>query len=219
MNLLSNIKTNIKNNLIPGVVIVVPLVITIIVLKWLIGFFDSLIAPVVENYINIYIPGLGLLVSLIFIYLVGLSTKYYFGTKLIQLGEGLVGKIPVAKTVYVAVKQIVTHLASRDKKIVQKVVLIEYPRNGLYSLGLYNGQIDDPHSGEILASILIITSINPASGFTVLVPLHQVRFVDMSLEQMMKFVVSGGIVLPEKLKILAEGETKSAPGISGDARP
>lgn len=219
MNILGNLKTSIKNNLIPGIIIVVPLVITIIVLKWLIGFFDSLIEPIVENYIRIYIPGLGLLVSLIFIYLVGLSTKYYFGTKLIQLGEGLVVKIPVAKTVYVAVKQIVTHLASRDKKIIQKVVLIEYPRHGLYSLGLYNGQIDDPTTGELLASILIITSINPASGFTVLVPLHQVRFVDMTLEQMMKFVVSGGIVLPEKLKILREGEDTSLHRNHDDASP
>src|SRR4030042_917090 len=183
--MLNRIKNNIKSNLIPGIIILVPLVITIMVLKWLIGFFDALIKPVIENYIDIYIPGLGLLVSLIFIYLIGLSTKYYFGNKLIQIGEWLVVRIPVAKTVYIAVKQIMTTLASRDKKMTQKVVMEEYPSKGMYSLGLYNGQLSHPVSGQVVGSILIITSINPASGFTVLIPLNNILFVDMTVEQMM----------------------------------
>jgi len=204
--LLNRIKNNIKSNLIPGIIILVPLVITIMVLKWLIGFFDALIKPVIENYIDIYIPGLGLLVSLIFIYLIGLSTKYYFGNKLIQIGEWLVVRIPVAKTVYIAVKQIMTTLASRDKKMTQKVVMVEYPSKGMYSLGLYNGQLSHPVSGQVVGSILIITSINPASGFTVLIPLNNILFVDMTVEQMMKFVVSGGIVMPEKIRLISAEE-------------
>ncbi|OGB61797.1 MAG: hypothetical protein A2Y94_05115 [Caldithrix sp. RBG_13_44_9] len=204
--MLNRIKNNIKSNLIPGIIILVPLVITIMVLKWLIGFFDALIKPVIENYIDIYIPGLGLLVSLIFIYLIGLSTKYYFGNKLIQIGEWLVVRIPVAKTVYIAVKQIMTTLASRDKKMTQKVVMVEYPSKGMYSLGLYNGQLSHPVSGQVVGSILIITSINPASGFTVLIPLNNILFVDMTVEQMMKFVVSGGIVMPEKIRLISAEE-------------
>lgn len=204
--MLNRIKNNIRSNLIPGIIILVPLVITILVLKWLIGFFDALIKPVIENYIHIYIPGLGLLVSLIFIYLIGLSTKYYFGNKLIQIGEWLVVRIPVAKTVYIAVKQIMTTLASRDKKMTQKVVMVEYPSKGMYSLGLYNGQLTHPVSGQVVGSILIITSINPASGFTVLIPLNNILFVDMTVEQMMKFVVSGGIVMPEKIRLISAEE-------------
>ncbi len=202
MSILSRIKNNIKNNFLPGIIVVVPLVITLLVLRWLINFFDGLIQPLFENYIRIDIPGLGLLISFIFIYLVGLSTKNYFGIKLIQIGEKLLIRIPVAKTVYVAVKQIITTLASRENKKAQKVVMIEYPRKGLYSLGLFNGQMDDPVSSAKLGSVLIITSINPTSGFTVLVPISEIRFTDLPVEHMMRFVVSGGLVIPENFKIL-----------------
>jgi uncharacterized membrane protein len=88
----------------------------------------------------------------------------------------------------------------------QKVVMVEYPSKGMYSLGLYNGQLSHPTSGQVMGSILIITSINPASGFTVLIPLDQIQFVDLTVEQMMKFVVSGGIVMPEKIKIISAEE-------------
>ncbi|UCF63385.1 MAG: DUF502 domain-containing protein [bacterium] len=194
------IKSNIKNNLIPGIIVVVPLVITIIVLKWLFNFFDELVQPFIEHYIHIYIPGLGLLISVAFIYLVGLLTKNFFGNKLIQLGEWIVIRIPVAKTVYSSVKQIMTSLTIGEKKRSPKVVLIEYPAKGIYSLGLLNGETWDEHAHQKLASILIITSINPTSGFTVLLPFSEVRQTDLAVEQLMKFVVSGGIVVPEKFQ-------------------
>lgn len=194
------IKSNIKNNLIPGIIVVVPLVITIIVLKWLFNFFDELVQPFIEYYIHIYIPGLGLLISLAFIYLVGLLTKNFFGNKLLQLGEWIVIRIPVAKTVYSSVKQIMTSLTIGEKKRSPKVVLIEYPAKGIYSLGLLNGATWDEHAHQKLASILIITSINPTSGFTVLLPFSEVRQTDLAVEQLMKFVVSGGIVVPEKFQ-------------------
>ena len=197
---LNAVRGNIKSNLIPGIIVVVPLVITVIVLRWLINFFDDLVQPFTENYIHIYIPGLGLLVSLVFIYLVGLLTKNFFGKKLIQLGEWIVVRIPVAKTVYSSVKQIMTSLTVGEKKRSPKVVVIEYPAKGIYSLGLLNGETWDAQRNQKLGSILIITSINPTSGFTVLLPYSQIRQTDLAVEQLMKFVVSGGIVLPEKFQ-------------------
>jgi uncharacterized membrane protein len=210
MSIFSRIKNNIKTNLIPGIILVVPLVITILVLSWLINFFDSLVEPLFENYIKIYIPGLGLLISLVFIYLIGLSTKNYFANMLLQIGERLLVRIPVAKTVYIAVKQIITTLASREKKRVQKVVLIEYPGKGLLSFGLFNGEITNPETSVRMGSVLIITSINPTSGFTVLVPLKDIRFTDLPIEHMMRFVVSGGLVIPEKFKIKSFEENQKS---------
>lgn len=204
MSIWVKVKSNIKNNLIPGIIVVVPIVISIIVLKWLIDFFDNLTRPIIENYIHVYIPGIGLVISIVLIYLVGLSTKNYFGRKLIQIGEWFVVRIPVAKTIYFAVKQIITAVTSREDKESQKVVLIEYPRKGMYSVGLFNGKIKDPESDTMLGSILIITSINPASGFTVLVPLNEIRFTDMPVEQAMKLIVSGGIVKPAKINLIKE---------------
>lgn len=199
MKIIKSIRANIKANLVPGIIVVVPVIITFIVFKWLINFFDDLLKPLIADYINIYIPGLGLVVSIIFIYLIGLSTKNYFGNKLFQVGEWFVIRIPVAKTVYMAVKQIMTTLTTKEDGKSQKVVLIEYPRNGIYSVGLFNGILKDPDTKQPLASVLIIASINPASGFTVLVPMHEVRFTELTIEQMMKFIVSGGIVIPDKI--------------------
>lgn len=181
---------------------VVPIVISIVVLKWLIDFFDSLTSPLIQNYVHIYIPGLGLVVSIIFIYLVGLSTKNYIGRKLIQTGEKLVVRIPVAKTVYFAVKQIIETLTTRENRETQSVVLIEYPREGIFSVGLFNGTIKLSEDDRIIGNVLIITSINPASGFTVLVPMDEIQFTDMPIEQAMKLIVSGGIVKPNSIKII-----------------
>ncbi len=201
MEIWKKIKINAKNNLLSGLVIVVPLVISILVLKGLINFFDEMFKPILIKYIHIYIPGLGILISIIFIYLVGLFTKNYFGSKLVQAGEWFLAKIPVAKTVYIAVKQIMIALAPSEEgeKKKQKVVMIEYPRKGLFSIGLYNGEVEGPAADQRLGSVLIITSINPASGFTVLVPYSEIIFTDLKLEQAMKLIVSGGIILPEKI--------------------
>lgn len=209
MKIWKKIKNNAKNNLLSGLVIVTPLVITVLVLKGLINFFDQLFKPILIRYIDTYIPGLGIVISIIFIYLIGLLTKNYFGSKFVKAGEWFLAKIPVAKTVYIAVKQIMIALAPPEKgeKKKQKVVMIEYPRKGLYSVGLYNGNVEGPGTKQNLGSVLIITSINPASGFTVLVPLSDIIFTDMKLDQAMKLIVSGGIILPDKInEVTPEGK-------------
>ncbi len=206
MEIFKAVRSNIKNNLLSGLIVVVPLVISLVVFKWLIDFFDELVYPIVQNYIHIYIPGFGILISIIFIYLAGLFTTNYFGLKLIRVGEWIVVRIPVLKTIYFAVKQVVTTLTNQEKNQTQKVVLIEYPRKGVYSVGLFNGQITEPETGSILGAVLIITSINPASGFTVLVPIQEIRFTNLPVEQAMKLIVSGGLVLPEKFKYVSHGQ-------------
>jgi uncharacterized membrane protein len=206
MAIFTSIKSNIKNNLIAGIILVVPLVMTIFVVKWLINFFDNLIKPLTENYIHVHIPGLGFLLSILFIYLVGLLTKNYFGNKLIHFGEQVLVRIPFVKSVYTGVKQIITSLTNQDKKKNGKVVLIEYPSPGRYSLGLYNGHTNYPEKNLTLGSVLVLTSINPTSGFTVLLPISQIKVTDLSVEQMMKFVVSGGMVTPQEIRIVRDIE-------------
>ncbi len=194
-------KSNFKNNLLSGVIVVVPLVLTIEVLAWLIRFFDNLFLPFIRNYIPVYIPGLGFILSILFIYLVGVLTKNFVGRKVVAAGEALLNRIPVAKTVYSAVKQIMITLTDRSEKVSQKVVLIEYPRKGILSVGLYNGEIRIAGKEQKYASILVVTAINPASGFLVLVPSSELIFTSLSLEQAMKMIVSGGMVSPESIPL------------------
>ena len=104
------------------------------------------------------------------------------------------------KSIYTAVKQIITSLTIQDKKKNGKVVMIQYPSPGIYSLGLYNGHTAFLEKNLTLGSVLVLTSINPTSGFTVLVPLSEIQVTELTVEQMMKFVVSGGMVIPPEIQ-------------------
>ena len=193
----SYIKSNIKNNLFSGLIVIVPLIITVVVLKAGFQFFDHLTTPYFQRYFHRQIPGIGIVIGLVFIYLVGAVTKGYIGRKVVHWGEVLVTRIPVVKTVYTGVKQILVTFAGQGKSSFKKVVLVEYPRKGIFSIGFLNGDMVDKQSRKTLLSVLIMTSINPTSGYVILVPPEQVTFTSLSVEEAMKLIVSGGIVTPE----------------------
>ena len=193
-------KTNIKNNLFSGLLVTVPIIITIVVLRAVFRFFDNLILPLLHRYYDVNIPGLGIVVGLILIYLIGVVTKNYFGKKIIHLGESIVVKIPIAKTVYSGVKQILLTFGGHEKSSFKQVVLLEYPRKGIFSIGFLNGEVQDRIHQRTLLSILVMTSINPTSGYLILVPPEQVIFTRLNVEDAMKWIVSGGIVTPETIE-------------------
>ncbi len=196
-----HIKANIKNNFLSGLVITVPLFITFVVLRAIFNFFDRLILPYLQIYLKTYIPGLGILLGLTFIYLVGMITKNYFGHKLVSLGERFLIRIPIAKTVYTAVKQILITFSGQGKSSFKKVILVEYPRKGIYSIGFLNGDMYYPQEDKCLLSVLVVTSVNPTSGFLILVPAEEAIFTRLSTEDAMKLIVSGGIVTPATVEV------------------
>jgi len=197
----NKIKTNFKNNFGSGLILIVPIVITILILKAIFTFFDRLISPFFEQYFNFYIPGLGIIVGLFLIYFVGMITKNYFANIAIQQGERILDKIPIAKTVYSSVKQILMTISGPEKGSFKQVLLVEYPRKGLYSLGFLNGLVMNEQTREQLLSVLVITSVNPTSGFLILVPPNEAQFTKLSVEEAMKMIVSGGIVTPDKISL------------------
>lgn len=195
------IKANFKNNLLSGLVLTIPIFITIIVLRAIFNFFDRLILPIVQKYFEINIPGLGIIIGLLLIYIIGMVTKNFFAKKAIERGEKILIKIPIAKTVYSSVKQILMTISGPDKNSFKKVLLVEYPRKGIYSIGFLNGDIFYPADEKSLLSVLVITSVNPTSGFLILVPPEEAKFTKLSVEAAMKLIVSGGIVTPEKIML------------------
>lgn len=206
MNILQAIKRRSKNYFLSGLLLVVPLVITILVIRAIFTFLDSLLLPYLQPYVGewISIPGVGILITVLSIYVVGILVTNIIGRKFVNLGEQILLRIPIAKSIYGSVKQIVETFSFKEDQSGKNVVMVEYPKEGIWSIGLVNGEISHPTSGETLYSILILASINPTSGFFIMVPKKKTIMLGISVEEAMKWIVSGGIVTPEHFKDSAD---------------
>lgn len=202
MNLLQSIKKRSKNYFFSGILIFVPLVITILVIKAIFTFLDSLLLPYLKPYFGYWLPGIGILIIVVMIYLTGLLVTNYIGRKFFQIGENLVLNIPLVKSIYGSVKQIIETFSVKDNHVAKKVVMVQYPKENVWSVGLVNGEIIHPKSHEEMYSILIIAAINPASGFFIMVPKREVIILNITVEDAMKWIVSGGIITPDTFKHL-----------------
>ena len=200
MSLWQNIKKKSKNYFLSGILFFVPLVITIVVIKAIFTFLDNLLFPYLQPYFGYWLPGIGILIILGMILLTGMVVTNYMGRKFFQFGENMVLNIPLVKSIYSSVKQILQTFSGQDKQLSKKVVLVEYPKENVWSVGLVNGEIIHPQTRAELYSILIIAAINPASGFFIMVPKEKVIMLDISVEEAMKWIVSGGIITPDSFK-------------------
>lgn len=206
MKLFQSIKRRSKNYFLSGILVVIPIVITIFVIKAIFTFLDELLLPYLMPQLGYWVPGIGIIITFTGIYLVGILVTNFIGRKFISLGEKIVLNIPVAKTIYGSVKQIMETFSFKSEESGKKVVMVEYPKENVWSIGLVNGEINHPDSNEKLYSILIIAAINPTSGFLILVPQNKVVHLNISVEEAMKWIVSGGIVMPDEFKALANSE-------------
>jgi uncharacterized membrane protein len=197
-----SIKRHVRKSIFSGLLIIVPLVITILVLKAIFSFLDSLLLPYLQPRLGYWVPGIGIIITFLAIYFIGLMVTNFIGRKLVNKGELLLLKIPIAKSIYGSVKQIIETFSFKEDQSGKKVVMVEYPKENVWAIGLVNGEIEHPDNGENLYNILIIASINPTSGFFVLVPKNKVIQLDLSVEDAMKWIVSGGIVSPDALKCI-----------------
>lgn len=146
------------------------------------------------------IPGLGLFVVLLFVILIGILARSFLGSRIVRIGEWIVEKIPIVRTIYVGIKQLFETIFASDEARFQDVVLVEYPRRGIYCIGFVTGRT----TGEVqvvtqeeTVNIFIPTTPNPTSGFLLMVPKNDLVYMKMSVEEAVKMVISGGIVTPE----------------------
>ena len=204
-----NLKRRIRNIFITGILITVPVAFTLFILNFLFKLLDDLVVPwFIKTLIeigtplpeNFRLPGLGLILIVLLIFVIGVLTKSFLGGKLVQLGEMIVDRIPVVRTLYTGAKQVVTTIAEADTKAFRKVVLVEFPRKGIYSVGFITGTT----KGEVqeltdanLVNVFVPTTPNPTSGFLVFVPNEDIIDLTMTVEDGIKFIISVGIVTPE----------------------
>lgn len=194
-----------------GILVTAPLAITIALASWLIEFVDSRIVPLIplrynpDVYLKEYlgyeigIPGLGLVVLIIFITLVGAMTAGFLGRFVIRFGENMLNRMPVVRGVYGASKQILETVLKSQSKAFRQAVLVEYPRRGIWAVAFITGRTEGEVQNLIaddLINIFLPTTPNPTSGFLLFVPREDMILLDMSVEEAIKMVISGGIVTP-----------------------
>ncbi len=187
-----------------GILVTAPIAITVYLASWFIELIDSRIRPLIptaynpENYLAFSIPGIGVVVVIVALTLIGAFAAGYVGRLLLRISEGLVGRTPVVRSVYGAVKQIVETVLANKSKAFREVVLVEYPRKGLWSLGFISGTAHpeiQQMSGEAMVNVFIPCA-PPTAGYLVFVPRREVTVLDMTVEEGLKMVLSAGIVTP-----------------------
>ncbi len=203
----------VKNTFINGLLVLLPLGFTFYVL-WLIyrmilnfagkgSEFGNLIRDFLLLTIGReWFPGIGVILTVILVFLVGLITRIYVGRKVYGLLDRLMGSTPLVNKMYVTVKQIINAILSRESTTFRDVVMFEYPRRGTYTVGFVTnknlGEIEEI-IGKGAVAAFIFTTPNPLSGMTVFLPEEDVTYLDLSIEEGLRLVLSMGIVIPSKL--------------------
>ena len=180
-----------------GLVVLVPAVITLIVLRTLFEMVDGIISPIFDHLLGQHIPGLGFISMIVLIFVVGALSRNRIGRGVFKFLETILFTIPFARNIYSAMKDLFGAFGFGGKgKSFRQVVLIEYPRPGLWTIGFVTNEIDvkSKTSSEEMTSVYIPNPPNPTSGMLILVPRSQVQVLAMSVEDGLKLVLSGGIV-------------------------
>lgn len=183
-----------------GLVTLLPLLITIWLLWVMFSFMDSVLGNFITTFMGHPIPGLGLLITVVLIFLVGYFATYIIGAKLFQLGEQILYRLPIIKSIYAAAKQIndvlFTHKGAGEFR---RACLVEYPRKGIYSVGFITSDAAleiEKKAKEKMINVFIANTPTPATGFLIVVPAKEVILLDMKLDDAFKYVVSGGVLKP-----------------------
>ena len=190
-----------RNYFITGIVVLVPIGITLYLTKFFISVSSNLIPKEINpnSYLPFSIPGLEILLSIIFITVIGWLSLSFIGKKILQLVNETLKRIPILRTIYSAIGQMTESLAPR-KVNKNSVVLIEYPRKGSWAVGFATkdnkGEISKKTSTE-LVNVFVPTTPNPTSGFLLMFPKKEIIYLDMTFEEASKFIVSAGTSNPK----------------------
>ena len=194
-----------RKYIITGLLIWVPLGITIFVIRLLVTLMDRTIVLLPpgwrpEALFGFNIPGLGIVISAMVIFITGFFLTNFAGKRIIQAWENILDRIPLVRSIYSSVKQVTSTILSSDSNTFNEVMLIQYPRMGVWTLCFKTS--DSPKSfneitGEELITVFVPTTPNPTSGFILFIPKEEVRKIDIDVEDALKLVMSLGVVTPE----------------------
>lgn len=209
MTLISKIFINLRNNFFKGILISAPVFITFYVAWILIKFFDNKVTPILgplipesfnpSNYLPFEIPGVGLITVFIFFAFIGFLTTGFLGRFFKSLVERILSKTPVLRNIYSGLKQLFETILTKKSNSFREVILLEYPRKGVWAMGFLTGDTE----GEVqrltknsMINIFLPTTPNPTSGFLLFVPTKDVLRLNMTVEEGIKMIISAGMLTP-----------------------
>lgn len=199
-------KVGFRAKMITGIVVVVPAVVTFLVLRMVFQWLDGLAQPIIKQVFQreTDIPGLGIGLTILLVWLSGMLASNVLGRRLLSKGGAFISRLPIVGAIYTPVKQFIETLVSANENpSFSRVVLAEYPSDGLWILGFGTGQVQMDEDGRMGRCVFVPTSPNPATGWMVICPPEKVRDTHLTVEDAMRLIASGGIVVPDRLKNLS----------------
>ncbi len=195
---------HLRRYLVAGLLVWIPLGVTIFILKVLIGLMDRTLLLIPQQYrpeewLGFSVPGLGLILTLLVLLVTGLLAANIVGRSMVGLWESLLDRIPVVRSVYSAAKNFTEIVFSDSGQSFKKVLLIEYPRKGIYSLAFQTatnlGEVQG-RMGEQMVCTFVPTTPNPTSGYIIIVPKKDIIELDMEIDEALKMIISLGVIIP-----------------------
>jgi uncharacterized membrane protein len=214
------LKKKLKRIFLTGLAVLIPVGLTIYILSFIINLMDNLLGVIPSQFhpdyfLRVHIPGLGAIITILLIFICGLVTTSYFGKHLIAFGEHFVGKIPFVRSIYQAIKKIADALLMDKAQSFKSVVMVEYPRRGVYSIGFItgapNGEIQKAFGrNNPCIGVFMPLALTPTTGFFIMVPRDEVIELSMTVEEAFTLIISAGIVTPREHHSAA-GDVTSSP--------
>ncbi|MDO8455982.1 MAG: DUF502 domain-containing protein [Burkholderiaceae bacterium] len=197
---------SVRRWLLSGLLVLVPLAITLFVLDWIVGVLDQtlLILPVAwhpDRLLGLHIPGFGVLLTLVIVLLMGAIASNFLGKRLVLLGNALLSRIPIVRSIYSSVKQVSDTLFSENGHAFRKALLVQWPREGVWTIGFLTGMpggdVANHLHGDYL-SVYVPTTPNPTGGYFVMLKRSECIELKMSVDQALTYVISMGVVVPSR---------------------
>jgi len=194
-----------RSALFAGALLAVPLGVTLWVLWQVLEFLDQVIDP--RPLLGRPIPGLGIVLLFVALIALGMTARSYVGLKIVGFYEHLLARVPLASSVYQGVKQLLQTLFGPSQTHFRQVVLVQWPREGIWAVAFHTGEAFFQHEGvERTVNIFLPTTPNPTSGFYLMLPESDLIFLDLTVEEAFKLIMSAGLVTPEAVSKLGIGE-------------
>jgi uncharacterized membrane protein len=197
------VKLRLRTYFFAGLLVLIPLVVTIGILSWLFNLLDGFLGPYIYDWLGRPMPGLGLIATLVLIFLIGVITTNIIGRRLMGAVDEALHRIPLVRSIYSMTKQMSDSIFQGRQVAFQQVVLVEYPRRGLFQIGFVTGMIEGPlqqelasRAGERMINVFIPASPNPMSGYLVIVPERDIQVLGLSVQDGLKMIISGGMAIP-----------------------